>query len=942
MSRIIVKNLPKDVKDEKIRSIFSAKGTITDLSLKYTKQGVFRKFCFIGYSNEDEARNAMKCFNNSFIDTSKLQVELCSDFNNPNKPRAWSKHSKGSSAYERFMKTKEKKTAEELKLERKKLKKEKKLKKLEEREEKFGSLLGTLKDDPEFKEFLEVHKNRSTKTAWGDDVATVSQNETKTKPKQTADDDSSDEEEDDDSNSDENEEEDNSGETKTIDEVPAIVKDDKTKSVAMKKGISDLDYLKSKKKTNVILNESSSSSESDSSDDEDEDSKNKNDEKNSSLQSKEEGKIAAEEKPKFVIKMRELPLTIKEGQIRDFFKPLNVLAVRIARNAAKRVIGVAYVDFVTEKEQDQAARRNKNFLDGKKVHVKKMLSGTPEEEEELLVEDEPRPWEIKAQQKQMEEQDKEMESIGETGRLYLRNLAYDACTEEILEETFSKYGPVTDIHLPIDKFTKKIKGFAFITFMMLEHAVKAFTELDGTIFQGRMLHILPGQEKVDHNEKESGPESFKKKREKEKKAKAMSSHNWNTLFLGANAVADVMAEKYGKAKSDILTSDGKQSLGVRMALGETQVVAETRQFLIENGVQLDAFSQIASARSKTVILVKNLPAGTKHESIRDLFSKHGELGRVLIPPSGVTAIVEFLEPTEAKTAFRRLAYTKFEHVPLYLEWAPIEVFKTASNTTDENMDSKTTDSVENTKTTEDSEKTMDDEEDSEIEPDSTVFVKGLNFDTTDETLKEAFSQCGRIHSASVAKKKDMKNPGQFLSMGYGFVTFTRKDDAQKALKELQRTKIDDFTVELKLSQRATGVVESHRKKQKIKKQVSTKILVRNVPFEAKENEIRELFKVFGELKSVRLPTKLSGTGSHRGFGFVDYLTKQDAKRAFEALCHSTHLFGRRLVLEWAESEDSVDQIRKRTTDHYHEGEPVKKLKKSNLLSGLKSGSGSVD
>ena len=35
--------------------------------------------------------------------------------------------------------------------------------------------------------------------------------------------------------------------------------------------------------------------------------------------------------------------------------------------------------------------------------------------------------------------------------------------------------------------------------------------------------------------------------------------------------------------------------------------------------------------------------------------------------------------------------------------------------------------------------------------------------------------------------------------------------------------------------------------------------------------------MFGELKTVRLPKKLSGTGTHRGFGFVDFLTKQDAK-----------------------------------------------------------------
>lgn len=34
---------------------------------------------------------------------------------------------------------------------------------------------------------------------------------------------------------------------------------------------------------------------------------------------------------------------------------------------------------------------------------------------------------------------------------------------------------------------------------------------------------------------------------------------------------------------------------------------------------------------------------------------------------------------------------------------------------------------------------------------------------------------------------------------------------------------------------------------------------------------------FGELKTVRLPKKMTGTGAHRGFGFVDFLTKQDAK-----------------------------------------------------------------
>lgn len=38
-----------------------------------------------------------------------------------------------------------------------------------------------------------------------------------------------------------------------------------------------------------------------------------------------------------------------------------------------------------------------------------------------------------------------------------------------------------------------------------------------------------------------------------------------------------------------------------------------------------------------------------------------------------------------------------------------------------------------------------------------------------------------------------------------------------------------------------------------------------------------LFSTFGELKTVRLPKKAAGSGNHRGFGFVDFITKQDAK-----------------------------------------------------------------
>ena len=62
-----------------------------------------------------------------------------------------------------------------------------------------------------------------------------------------------------------------------------------------------------------------------------------------------------------------------------------------------------------------------------------------------------------------------------------------------------------------------IAGFAFVTFMMPEHAVSALNTLDGTIFQGRMLHLLPARAK---KEVEQGDDvSFKKKKEAELKKK---------------------------------------------------------------------------------------------------------------------------------------------------------------------------------------------------------------------------------------------------------------------------------------------------------------------------------------------------------------------------------------------------------------------------------------
>lgn len=399
-----------------------------------------------------------------------------------------------------------------------------------------------------------------------------------------------------------------------------------------------------------------------------------------------------------------------------------------------------------------------------------------------------------------------------------------------------------------------------------------------------------------------------------------------------------------------------------------------KQFLEDNDVHLDAFEELNKKRSKTIILVKNLPADTDVQEIIQIFEKFGVLGRVLLPPSGVTALVEFTAPSEARKAFKRLAYTKFKHVPLYLEWAPENTFKTSAEV--KKIDSEKEEAEEeNSKETppefptlkkekkksaktrreeklKEEQKLLEEQEvkdkqdtpeidrmeveedDDSPEPDTTLFIKNLNFKSNEPAVLEHFKHLGPIHIVQVARKKDPENPRQQISLGYGFIQFKKSSSADKALKTMQFTEIEGKKIELKRSDRTLQVdqVKTTRKSaKKINQKDSTKIMIRNIPFQANIKEIREIFKVFGEIKAIRLPKKMvPGSESHRGFGFVDYFNKSEAKSAFDALHLSTHLYGRRLVLEWAEPDEDVEQIRKRTSEQFHGagGSEPKRNKKS--------------
>lgn len=84
--------------------------------------------------------------------------------------------------------------------------------------------------------------------------------------------------------------------------------------------------------------------------------------------------------------------------------------------------------------------------------------------------------------------------------LYVRNVP-DATRPEELKAMFSKYGPVTDVYIPQDYYTRRPRGFAYVQFEDMRDAEDAMYGLDRSRFCGRELVVefAQGDRKTPHD-----------------------------------------------------------------------------------------------------------------------------------------------------------------------------------------------------------------------------------------------------------------------------------------------------------------------------------------------------------------------------------------------------------------------------------------------------------
>jgi RNA recognition motif-containing protein len=73
-------------------------------------------------------------------------------------------------------------------------------------------------------------------------------------------------------------------------------------------------------------------------------------------------------------------------------------------------------------------------------------------------------------------------------KLYVGNLAWSV-DDNKLKEMFSEFGEVSEAVVITDKFSKRSKGFGFVTFDNDEDGKKAETGMNGKEVEGRELKV---------------------------------------------------------------------------------------------------------------------------------------------------------------------------------------------------------------------------------------------------------------------------------------------------------------------------------------------------------------------------------------------------------------------------------------------------------------------
>merc|ERR1712100_865555 len=110
-----------------------------------------------------------------------------------------------------------------------------------------------------------------------------------------------------------------------------------------------------------------------------------------------------------------------------------------------------------------------------------------------------------------------------------------------------------------------------------------------------------------------------------------------------------------------------------------------------------------------------------------------------------------------------------------------------------------------------------------------VFAGNLSFRTNVKSLKEAFSQVGTVEKVNVVSKNRRR-------LGFGFIQFSSKEEAEKAIVEMNGKEVDGREIKVESSKSTTTAAKKEQPKKNNTSESNEKPVAKKAPAKKKKKK----------------------------------------------------------------------------------------------------------
>lgn len=181
-----------------------------------------------------------------------------------------------------------------------------------------------------------------------------------------------------------------------------------------------------------------------------------------------------------------------------------------------------------------------------------------------------------------------------------------------------------------------------------------------------------------------------------------------------------------------------------------------------------------------------------------------------------------------------------------------------------------------------------------------LYVKNLPSNISESKFKNMFAEFGTTTSTALARDKD----GGFR--GFGFVAFSKNEEAKAAMDALNGKSIDDQKLVVvpfqkkKDRERELRAAWEQRKADRQKKYPGVNLYVKNLADSVDDARLLSIFSKFGQITSAKV--MLDDHGKSKGFGFVCFANPEEATKAVTEM-NSAMIEGKPLYIALAQRKE---------------------------------------